>query len=172
MTDFYDASKMIEAFEAKERLPVIFAMEGGVLSAQEKAFFTHKLPFGFILFARNCENPEQLKALVADLRECVGWRCPILIDQEGGRVMRLKSPHWPKLPASRFVGDAGTAAVKLQARILARELLDLGIDVDCMPVADVYKEGVTDECIGDRAYGTHPEMVGLYCADFIAQSYA
>lgn len=172
MADFYNAQDMIEAFLKAERLPVIFAPEGLSLTAEEEEFFKSKRPFGFILFARNCEHPAQVKELTAALRACAGWHCPILIDQEGGRVMRLKSPHWPKLPASMDVAKAGEAAVKLQARILAKELLDLDIDVDCMPVADVYEEGVTDNCIGDRAYGTDPLQVAALCSAFINESYA
>lgn len=180
MACFYDDTKMICDFRDARSAPVIYGLQGSVLSESEKDFFRTARPFGFILFARNCETPQQLIQLTASLRECTGWHCPVLIDQEGGRVMRLKPPHWTALPSSWDVATKGTAdadagadadGVRLQARILAAQLLSLGIDVDTMPVADVYEDGVTDNCIGDRAYGSDSVAVARLCADFIAESY-
>lgn len=134
-----------------------------MLDADERAFFREADPFGFILFRRNVETPEQVRALVAELRACVGRDAPVLIDQEGGRVARLRPPHWPALPSARAVGAvAGEAqavrAAWLHGRLLAAMLADLGIDVDCAPVADVPVPGAHD-VIGDRAFALEPERV-------------
>lgn len=144
----------------------IYGCEGVRLTDAEKRFFAQHRPFGFILFARNCESPEQVKALVEELRATVGGHdAPVLIDQEGGRVARLKPPHWRKYPPARQLADLaktdeqrGCAAVRLGARLIAEELHALGINVDCVPLADVPVEGSHD-IIGDRAYGTTPERV-------------
>jgi beta-N-acetylhexosaminidase len=117
-------------------------------------------PLGFILFARNCIDPAQVRALVADLRASVGRAdAPVLIDQEGGRVARLRPPHWRKAPAAaRFAELARTSEARakqaawLNARMLAADLADLGITVDCAPVLDVPQPGA-HEVIGDRAVG-------------------
>lgn len=134
----------------------IFGCAGLRLNAEEKAFFRDIKPYGFILFARNCESPDQIRALVDDLYSVAdGCRLPILIDQEGGRVARLKPPHWPEFPAARRLAQAkgDTArAVYLNARLIALELAALGITVDCAPLADIPVEGAHD-IIGDRAFG-------------------
>lgn len=145
---------------------VIFGLEGTALTPAEAAFFQDVMPYGFILFARNCESPAQVKRLTASLRELVGReRLPILIDQEGGRVARLKPPHWPSFPAARRFADiyerdrsAAERACYLNARLIAHELSLLGITVDCAPVADVPVPGAHD-IIGDRAFGYSPEQV-------------
>lgn len=146
----------------------MFGCAGMVLSNRERAFFTASRPAGFILFARNCENPQQIRTLVSELREAVNDpAAPVLIDQEGGRVARLKPPQWRKAPpmavfgklAMKSPGDAIEAA-RLNARMLAAELQDLGITVDCAPVLDLTFPGAHD-IIGDRALHTDPQAVGL-----------
>lgn len=142
---------------------LVLGCEGTVLTAAERDFFRDVNPLGFILFRRNVESPAQVRALVAGLRESVGRHAPILIDQEGGRVARLRGPHWPELPPARAIGDisdldrAGQAAW-LHGRLLAAMLADLGIDVDCAPVADVPVPGAHD-VIGDRAFAMEPARV-------------
>ena len=135
---------------------------GPVLTPEERTFFRDADPFGFILFRRNIDHPEQVRALTASLREAVGRDdAPILIDQEGGRVQRLGPPHWPRYPAGRVYGripqDSPRAAF-LGARLMAHDLRALGITVDCLPVLDVPTPGAHD-VIGDRAYGDEPETV-------------
>ena len=139
---------------------------GPTLSADEVAFFRDARPWGFILFKRNCDGPEQIRALTAALRAAADRPdAPILIDQEGGRVQRLGPPHWPAYPTGRTYGDiyardraAGRRAARLGARLMAHDLLALGIDVDCLPVLDVPVEGAHD-VIGHRAYGVTPGVV-------------
>src|SRR5690349_607341 len=144
----------------------IFGCAGPRLSASERAFFAANNPFGFILFARNVETPDQVRTLVNALRESVGRAdAPVLIDQEGGRVARLKPPHWRAAPAAAKIAaladrdlDAACEAAWLNARLIGGELATLGIDVDCAPVCDVPVAGSHD-VIGDRAYGTDPGRV-------------
>ena len=137
----------------------IFGCAGPVLGAEERAFFAESDPAGFILFKRNCEEPAQVRRLVEDLRGCVGRRAPVLIDQEGGRVQRLKPPHWRAAPPARRFAElyqrdaaAGLRAAWINVRLIAAELHDLGIDVDCAPVLDHPVPGAHD-VIGDRALG-------------------
>lgn len=138
---------------------------GLTLSAGERSFFRDSSPWGFILFARNVDNPAQVTALVEELRDAVGWRAPVLIDQEGGRVQRLRPPHWPNDPPAEAFGTlylqdpaAGIEAVRLNSRAIAGDLAALGIDVDCLPVADLrHPDG--HGIIGNRAYGTTPAVV-------------
>lgn len=145
---------------------VLFGCAGPVLSEAERGFFARVDPLGFILFARNIETPEQVRALVAALRASIGRAdAPVLIDQEGGRVQRLKPPYWRKAPpgepfarlAERDMA-AAREALRLNFRLIGRELADLGIDVDCAPVLDVPVAGAHD-VIGDRAYGRRPALV-------------
>lgn len=138
---------------------VIFGCEGLQLTDWEKGFFRETDPAGFIVFARNIETPDQLRALNNELRETVGRQAPILIDQEGGRVQRLRPPHWKgRVPAERFSALAATdlplarQAVWLNHRLMAAELHHVGIDVDCAPVLDLRIPGAHD-VIGDRAFG-------------------
>lgn len=143
--------------------PVIFGCDGLVLSAAERAFFRDADPLGFILFGRNCETSDQIRRLVADLRESVGrGDAPVLIDQEGGRVARLKPPHFPAYPAAAAIAALGglraRAAAWLAARLIADDLGQLGITVDCAPVLDVPVSGA-DPVIGDRAWGGSPTQV-------------
>ncbi len=138
---------------------------GLALSQDERAFLRETDPFGLILFKRNIESPAQVKALVASFRDCVGRdQAPVLIDQEGGRVQRLGLPHWRAYPpALRFGRGAQPLATKAKlartaARIMAHDLKELGINVDCLPVLDVPVPG-SHNVIGDRAYGATPDVV-------------
>jgi beta-N-acetylhexosaminidase len=144
----------------------ISGVSGTALTDGERAFLRAQAPWGFILFKRNVETPAQVSALVRDLRETVGRPdAPVLIDQEGGRVQRLGPPHWPAYPPGAVFGalwdrdhDLGIEAARLGARLIAADLADLGITVDCLPLADVPVAGA-DAVIGDRAYGTTPGKV-------------
>ncbi len=143
---------------------VIFGLAGKEISQEEREFFVSHNPLGFILFARNLDNPEQVRALVIDLKKLVGWNCPILIDQEGGRVARLRPPHWRKSPpmgdfAQMALDDVCTAcdATYDNAKLMAAELVDLGINVDCAPVCDLLFEGAHD-IVGDRSFGYDVEI--------------
>lgn len=146
--------------------PAILGCAGLVLTDAEKTFFQRVRPLGFILFARNIETPDQVRALVRDLRASIGWaQAPVLIDQEGGRVARLRPPHWRLPPAGAVFGslyrrnrEQGLRAAFLNARLIAAELADLGINVDCMPVADLPQPDA-HAVIGDRAYGNTPEPI-------------
>ena len=135
------------------------------LTAAERAFVREAQPWGLILFRRNIETPAQVAALVASFREAVGVKAPVLVDQEGGRVQRIGPPHWPSYPAAAVYGTlyerdraAGIAAARLGARLIAHDLEHLGIDIDCLPVADLPVPGA-DPVIGDRAYGDTPAKV-------------
>ena len=143
----------------------IAGCSGPTLTGSERAFFTDAKPWGFILFKRNIDSPEQVKALADALRETVGRPdAPILIDQEGGRVQRMGPPHWPVYPKGSAYAratqdpEARRRLVRLGARLMARDLLSVGINVDCLPVLDVPVPGA-DAVIGDRAYGDAPDIV-------------
>ena len=148
------------------RSRAIYGLAGKTLSADERAFFGETQPWGFILFARNIEDPAQVAALTASLREIGGdARTPILIDQEGGRVARLKPPHWRARPPGARFGEAyrtdpsmAREATYLNARLIAAELIALGVNVDCLPLLDVPQPGAHD-IIGDRAFATDPSIV-------------
>lgn len=144
---------------------LIFGLEGIDISKNENAFFRDSNPLGFILFSRNIQNPEQVSALVQKLKDIVGWNCPILIDQEGGRVARLRPPHWrDSPPMSLFAQMAKDNIVKaekaayLNARIIGKELTDIGINVDCAPVCDLLFEGA-HSIVGDRSFGSDVDVV-------------
>lgn len=150
---------------AASPLALITDCEGATLSEQERSFFTDIQPFGFILFQRHCESPDQVKQLVDELRACVAHDAPVFIDQEGGRVARLKPPHWDAYPpAARFAQAwlqspaQAVEACRLNAQALAAELIALGINANCAPLADIPIAGA-DEVIGDRAFGNTPEPV-------------
>ncbi len=144
----------------------ITGLSGTVLTDNERAFLRDQTPWGFILFKRNVETPSQVAELVRQLRNGVGNPdAPVLIDQEGGRVQRLSPPQWPVYPPGAVFGalydqdrPAGLEAAYLASRLIAADLADLGITVDCLPLADVPVPG-SDAVIGDRAYGTSPEKV-------------
>ena len=140
----------------------ITGFAGTKLSDAERAFLREAQPWGFILFKRNIAEPQAVRTLVDDVRATLGRSAPALIDQEGGRVQRLTPPHWPPYPPGAAYGalydrdkDAGLAAAHLGARLIAFDLAGLGIDVDCLPIADVPVAGA-DPVVGDRAYGTEP----------------
>ena len=138
---------------------------GLALSADERAFFRDADPWGFIIFKRNVETPDQLRALTDSMRDSLGREAPILVDQEGGRVQRLAPPHWPNYPPGAHYGalydrdeKAGLRAAWLGSRLIAHDLHEVGIDVDCLPLADV-PVSEADPVIGNRAYGTTPAKV-------------
>jgi beta-N-acetylhexosaminidase len=144
----------------------ITGVSGLELTADERTFLRAERPWGAILFKRNIETPAQVSALVAELRQSIAEPdAPILIDQEGGRVARLGPPHWPVYPPGAVFGtlydidrELGLSAARLSARLIAADLTDLGITVDCLPLADVPVPGA-DTVIGNRAYGTEPDKV-------------
>ena len=144
----------------------ITGVSGLQLTADERAFLHAERPWGFILFKRNIATPAQVSALVRELRGAIGETdAPVLIDQEGGRVARLGPPHWPVYPPGAVFGtlydrdrNLGLTAARLSARLIAADLTDLGITVDCLPLADVPVPGA-DAVIGNRAYGTEPGQV-------------
>lgn len=145
---------------------VILGCAGHALTADERAFFRDCDPLGFILFARNIDTPDRARRLVEELRSSVARAdAPVLIDQEGGRVARLRPPHWRKAPPARVFGELyrrdpekGLEAVKLNSRLLAADVASIGVDVDCLPVLDIaFPE--THAVIGDRAYADRPEPV-------------
>ncbi|UPJ55070.1 beta-N-acetylhexosaminidase [Bradyrhizobium sp. 192] len=144
----------------------ITGVSGTELTAVEREFIRDQRPWGFILFKRNVATPAQVAALVAELRAAAGAAdAPVLIDQEGGRVQRLGPPHWPVYPpgavfSTLYDTDSalGLTAARRSARLIAADLADLGITVDCLPLADVPVEGA-DAVIGNRAYGTEPGKV-------------
>jgi beta-N-acetylhexosaminidase len=146
--------------------PVIFGLSGPELGADEARLFSAVNPAGFILFARNIDHPEQVRALTAALRSCTGRDdTPILVDQEGGRVVRLRPPHWPDYPSgARFdalydVAPAtAMAAARANATAIALALSDVGISMNCAPILDVRRPGASD-VIGDRALGAEPLRV-------------
>jgi len=152
----------------------ITGISGTTLTAEEREFIRSALPWGFILFRRNIENPKQVSQLVSELRDAIGDAdAPVLIDQEGGRVQRLAPPHWPAYPPGALFSalydldsQLGLSAAYLSARLIAADLAELGITVDCLPLADVPVAGA-DAVIGDRAYGTDQAKVAA-----IAQSVA
>lgn len=144
----------------------ISGCEGLVLSENERQFLRDSDPWGFILFGRNIDSPEQVHALVSAMRDCVGREdAPVLIDQEGGRVQRMAPPHWASYPAAAHFGQLeeqssgeGLKAARIGARLIAYDLLALGITVDCLPVLDVPVQNTT-KAIGDRAYCGTPARV-------------
>lgn len=148
------------------RRAFIIGVSGTVLTAEERAFIRSTRPWGFILFKRNIDTPQQVSKLVEDFRaEAEFPEAPVLIDQEGGRVQRLGPPHWPAYPPGAIFStlydidsQLGLTAAQLSARLIAADLIDLGITVDCLPLADVPVEGA-DAVIGNRAYGTEPGKV-------------
>jgi beta-N-acetylhexosaminidase len=143
----------------------ITGLAGPALMPDERQFLKEAKPWGLIVFKRNVVDPEGLRRLIEEFRETVGWQAPVLIDQEGGRVQRLSPPHWPIYPPGAAYGaiydrdrHMGLATAKLGARLIAADLHNLGIDVDCLPLADV-PVAEADPIIGDRAYGTVPDKV-------------
>ena len=140
----------------------IFGCAGLDLLGDETAFFRDFDPAGFILFARNIESPSQVRRLTADLRESVGWDAPIFVDQEGGRVQRLRGPQWREwTPPLEFVAAAGAQAERamyLRAALIGAEHRALGIDGNCAPTLDVVMDA-THPFLKNRCYGSDPETV-------------
>jgi len=147
-------------------IPAIFGLSGLTLTDDERAFFRDSDPAGYILFGRNIENREQVRRLTDDLRSLDGRSSlPILIDQEGGRVARMKSPEWPDFPSGAAFDAlyerapaSAIEAARLNAMALAVMLAEVGITVDCLPLLDVRQPGSSD-VIGDRALGSEPMRV-------------
>jgi beta-N-acetylhexosaminidase len=156
---------------------LITDLAGLTLSAEERAFLRDADPWGLILFGkqgsndRNIATPEQVRALVDSFRDAVGRAdAPVLIDQEGGRVQRLRPPHWPEYPPGAAYGRLydmepaiGLRAAFLGGRLIAHDLSALGITADCLPLGDVPVSDA-DNIIGDRAYGTTSAKVAALAA--------
>lgn len=154
-----------ETTEPSNRPPraLILGCAGERLTAEERRFFAETDPLGFVLFRRNCATRDQLRALIGELRACVGRAdAPVLIDQEGGRVARLPLPEWRAYPAAGRIAllpdPLALEAARLAARLIAEDLAGVGITVDCAPVLDLPAQGA-DPVIGDRAWGTQPGRV-------------
>src|SRR5262245_6863126 len=147
-------------------IAAILGCSGPTLTAAEREFFHAAEPLGFILFQRNCRTPEQVRGLVQDLRAAIDRAdAPVLIDQEGGRVARLRPPAWRRTPAAGRFGtlagqdaEAAAEAARLNAQLMGRELADLGVTVDCAPVLDLQIPG-SHSVVGDRGFGSDPELV-------------
>jgi beta-N-acetylhexosaminidase len=140
------------------------------LTPDERAFLREAGPWGLILFKRNIQDRAQVSELVSEAQHELGRDAPVLVDQEGGRVQRLGPPHWPAYPPGAAYGKlydrdpaAGLEAARLGARLIAADLAELGINVDCLPLADVPVSGA-DAVIGDRAYGETPAKVAAIAA--------
>lgn len=147
------------------RKPVIYGIAGTSLSDEEKYFFEKSAPIGFIIFARNITDKTQLKNLTNSLREVMDGEVLVLVDQEGGRVVRLKPPHWKSYPTGQHFADLYRANSELAKEVLfknfaeiARDLVEVGINVDCAPVLDILTKK-THQVIGDRAYGSEANQV-------------
>ncbi len=145
----------------------ISGLAGTVLSPAERSFLREAEPWGVIVFARNVEAPEQVSRLTRSIREALSRDAPVLVDQEGGRVQRLGPPHWPSYPPGAAYGRMydqspaiGKRAAYLGAYLMAADLIAVGIDVDCLPIADVPVVGASS-VIGDRAYGETAEKVAI-----------
>jgi len=159
-------------------MATIFGLSGPRLTPSEIAFFRDANPWGFILFARNVETPDQLTRLCAEIRTAVGRNALIFIDQEGGRVQRLRPPHWTDYPSAQSLADIysfdrhdGLRACYLHHRLIADDLRTIGVTADCAPVLDLPVRGA-DPIISDRAFGksvndivdmAHAAMAGLMC---------
>ncbi len=136
----------------------ILGVEGLTLGRDERAFLQDADPWGFILFARNVDTPEQLRRLTADLREAVGRDAVVMTDQEGGRVQRLRAPHWTDWPAPLDSARDGADAVRLRHRLMGRELRAVGIDADAAPCLDIAGDH-THEFLKNRCFGTDAATV-------------
>lgn len=147
---------------------IIIDATGTELTKKEEALFRAEKPAGFILFKRNCVSKKQVKQLVASVRECVGWAdLPVLIDQEGGTVARLKSPEWTEYPSAKVFGELtkaseqeGREATRINSYLMALDLIEMGITVNCAPVVDVPAPDCHQFLAGSRTYSDSPETVG------------
>lgn len=146
--------------------PAIYGLAGERLSADERSFFRDADPAGYILFKRNCASPEQVRMLTDELRAIHGRDdVPILIDQEGGRVARMRPPDWPDFPKAERFADlyrvapaSAIEAARANAQAIATMLRAAGVNVNCLPLLDVRQPGASD-IIGDRAFGSEPMQV-------------
>ena len=152
----------------------IYDCEGARLTQDERAFFKDADPWGFILFARHCTNADEVRAHCAELRDAVGRDAPILIDQEGGRVARMKGPAWPAHSPMSIFGKLwkldpakARAAARLNAFLLGRMVADLGVTVNCVPMLDVPQSDSDPQVIGDRALATHADQVAALGREII-----
>ena len=145
----------------------IIGLAGPRLNAAEAALWRRFPPLGAILFARNIQNPEQLRALTNDIRDVLGGAAPILIDQEGGRVARLKPPHWEAFPAAARFEALPEVAQRANALLLGHMCRDAGLDVVCAPVLDLRLPGA-HQVIGDRAFSADPDEIARLGAACIA----
>ncbi len=158
----------------------IYDCEGPRPNAEEKAFFRDVDPWGFIVFARHCSSAEDLSAHCDELRDCVGREdAPILIDQEGGRVARMKPPVFPAHPAPAAFGELwrldpekAKQAARLNAQLLARMVSDAGVTVNCAPMLDVPQPDADPSVIGDRAYARHADIIAALGLEVIAGTLA
>lgn len=151
----------------RQRAAVV-GVSGTALTASEAEAWRETPPVGAILFSRNIDDPAQLRALIADIRTELGEGAPVLVDQEGGRVARLRAPHWPEFPAAAAFGglprDLSEDAARANAALLGLACREVGFDVVCAPVLDLRLPG-QDAIIGDRAFGSDPaEVARLGCA--------
>ncbi len=158
---------MLSSNSCDNALACIFSLSGKELTQQEESLFRAANPFGFILFKRNCDNPTQLKQLTDKLKDIAGRDCPILIDQEGGRVQRLRLPHWREYKPMKYFGDLyknpshqeqALEDLRFETLRLADELIDVGVNFNCAPVLDLIFAGAHD-IIGDRAFSSDPDIV-------------
>jgi beta-N-acetylhexosaminidase len=148
---------------------IIIDATGAELTKEEEALFRAEKPAGFILFKRNCVSKKQVKQLVGSVRECVGWAdLPVLIDQEGGTVARLKEPEWHEYPPAKVFGELaktskleGLEATRINSYLMALDLIEMGITVNCAPVVDVPAPDCHQFLAGSRTYSDSPETVGL-----------
>ena len=145
---------------------IVFDTEGPRLNADEKAFFRDADPWGFIVFARHCASADELRAHCAELREAVGRDAPIMIDQEGGRVTRMKPPVYPAHPAPALFGELyrldpkkAVAASRLNGWLLGQLVSSCGVNINCIPMLDVPQPDADPTVIGDRAYAKHPGII-------------
>jgi len=171
---------LLQRFDKRDKTfpaPVIFGLQGPVLSREERAFIKDANPLGFILFARNCKTPQQVQALNQSILDTLGRFVPILIDQEGGRVQRISKPLWNKYPPASLFGEVmktnpeeALKTARSNAIKIARELTNLGIHVNCAPVLDIsYPQ--THKSIGDRAFSDDPEHV-FALGDIVIRAYS
>lgn len=141
----------------------VTGLKGTVLADDERAFLAEAAPWGLILFRRNVDSPDQLRRLIGDFRDAVGWQAPVLIDQEGGRVQRMTAPNWRKYPSGRRLAAAAALSgdrtlIADVAHLIGDDLAAVGINVDCAPCLDIASEGMTP-AIGDRSFGDRVDFV-------------
>lgn len=145
-------------FDNRTGATILGGIAGPDLSGDERAFFRNANPWGFILFGRNIDSPDRLRRLTDDLRAAVGRDAPVLIDQEGGRVQRMRAPHWTDWPSAMDQAARGERAVWLQHVLMGRELRDCGIDSDCAPCLDIAND-TTHPFLMNRCFGCDAETV-------------